>query len=187
MAGSIGGMVLALGVATCITTSVSACPGRWGMQASSPLMPAPGWYYCVPAPMPYATVPAPVPQRSMPKVKSLAEPTPAPPSSTPASRSPTTSEPPTIQKRAPTVFEARSGTRAAQAAQASQDRCKVGFWNVTGQDVTLTIDGKSRMLAKDRAVTVDLGRDFTWQITGREPRQERVPEEMNVFEVILRP
>lgn len=193
MVGSLGRLLLASQILTIAATAAHACPWRIGAGEGSRPTPAPGWYYCVPAPMPYAIVPSPVPQK-MPKVKSLAEPTPAPPSASPAPgsptpvpRSPTTAEPPTIQKRAPIVFEARSGARTAQAAEGSEDRCKVGFWNITGQDVTLTIDGKSRMLAKDRAVTIDLGRDFTWQITGREPRRERVPQETNVLEVILRP
>jgi hypothetical protein len=192
MVGSMGRLFLASLILMFAATAGHACPWRSGAVEGSRPMP-PAWYYCVPAPMPHAIVPSPVPQKT-PKVKSLAEPTPAPPSASPAPgsptpvpRSPTTAEPPTFQKRAPTVFEARSGARTAQAAEVSEDRCKVGFWNITGQDVTLTIDGKSRMLAKDRAVTIDLGRDFTWQITGREPRHERVPQETNVLEVILRP
>lgn len=194
MVGSLGRLFLALLILIIAATAGQACPWRVGAAEGSRAMPPPAWYYCMPAPVPYANVPSPVPQKSMPKVKNLAEPVPAPPSPSPAPLSPTpvprlpiTTEPPTIQKRAPTVFEARSGTRTAQAAEVSQDRCKVGFWNVTRQDVTLTIDGKSRMLAKDRAVTVDIGREFTWQITGRELRQERVPPETKVFEVILRP
>jgi hypothetical protein len=194
MVGSLGRLFLVSLILMIVVAAGQACPWRIGAVEGSKPMPPPTWYYCVPAPMPYANLPSPIPQKSMPKVKNLAEPTPAPPSPSPAPgsptpvpRLPTTAEPPTIQKRAPTVFEARSGARAAQAPEVSQERCKVGFWNVTGQDVTLTIDGKSRMLAKHRAVTVDIGREFTWQITGREPRHERVPLETNVFEVILRP
>src|SRR5262245_6787934 len=194
MVGSLTRLFLASLILMIVATAGQACPWRIGAVEGPKPVPSPSWYYCVPTAMPYANVPSPVPQKSMPKVRNLAEPVPAPPSPSPAPlsptpvpRLPTTTEPPTSQKRAPTVFEARSGARTAQAAEVSQDRCKVGFWNVTGQDVTLTIDGKSRMLAKDRAVTVNIGREFTWQITGREPRQERVPQETKVFEVILRP
>jgi hypothetical protein len=180
MVGSSRRLVLASIVLIITATPGPACPWSMGVFERPRPMPAPVWYYCVPAALPYTTAPGPVPQKLVPKVKTLAEPTPAPPSQT-------TVEPPAIQKRAPTVFEARSGMRTAQGIEGSPSRCKVGFWNVTGQDVTLTIDGKSRKLAKDRAVTVELERDFVWQITGREPRRERVPEEANVLEVILRP
>jgi len=75
----------------------------------------------------------------------------------------------------------------AQAAGVAPGRAKVGFWNITGADVTLTIDGQQRKLPKDRALTLELGRTFVWQVEGRGPRLERVPDEQNVFEVILRP
>ena len=81
----------------------------------------------------------------------------------------------------------RGGLYPAQATEAAPGRCKVGFWNITGRDLTLTINGQARTLPKDRAVTVELERNFVWQITGRDPHSERVPEEMSVFEVILRP
>jgi len=74
-----------------------------------------------------------------------------------------------------------------QAADVAPGRCKVGFWNITGEDVSLTIDGQERKLPKNRAVTLELGRTFVWQRSGRGPQTERVPEGENVFEVILRP
>jgi hypothetical protein len=75
----------------------------------------------------------------------------------------------------------------AQAADVAPGRAKVGFWNITGADVTLTVDGQQRKLPKDRAVTLELGRTFVWQLDGRSPRLERVPDDQTVFEVILRP
>ena len=124
----------------------------------------------------------------LPKVKALAEPVPAPPTPAPT-RTPTTNEPPVLPKQAPAIFESRTrgGLYPAQATEAAPGRCKVGFWNITGRDLTLTINGQARTLPKDRAVTVELERNFVWQITGRDPHSERVPEEMSVFEVILRP
>jgi hypothetical protein len=64
---------------------------------------------------------------------------------------------------------------------------RVGFWNITGRDVTLSIDGRTRNLAKDRAITVDVERSFTWQVNDGALHTERVPTEQNTFEVIIRP
>lgn len=98
-------------------------------------------------------------------------------------------EPPTmggdLLKKAPTIIESRSlGGSYAQGS--TKERCKVGFWNLTGRDVTLKVDGQLRMLAKDRAVTLELDRAFVWQIDQRDSVSERVPEEQPFHEVILR-
>src|SRR5262249_59198819 len=95
-------------------------------------------------------------------------------------------------QRAPKVMESRhvGGVAAGQTPETKPvpetDRCKVGFWNVTGRDVTLTINGQARRLPRDRAVTLDLGHKFVWQLDQREPRSEVVPAEQATFEVVLR-
>jgi len=89
-------------------------------------------------------------------------------------------------KKGPTVTESRSKTGGYAEAGTTKERCKVGFWNVTGRDVTLKIDGQPRLLPKDRAVTLDLDRSFAWQIDQGESVIENVPEEQGFFEVILR-
>ncbi len=98
-------------------------------------------------------------------------------------------EPPTsadMMKKGPTIIESRSlGGAYAQLGNA-KERCKVGFWNLTGRDVTLKIDGQPRVLAKNRAMTLDLERSFTWQLDLGDAVTERVPEEQPFHEVILR-
>jgi hypothetical protein len=86
----------------------------------------------------------------------------------------------------PTVTESRSHGAKYASAKAKDDRCRVGFWNITGKDVTIVVDGKSRSLARNQAVTMELARTFTWQIDGRQ-RDERVPDGQTTLDIILRP
>ena len=65
--------------------------------------------------------------------------------------------------------------------------CKVGFWNLTGRDVTLLVDGHTHFLQKDHAVTLDLGRQFTWEMDKGEPRNVQVPADQHTHEIVLRP
>jgi hypothetical protein len=79
------------------------------------------------------------------------------------------------------------GTYASNATPStSKDRCRVGFWNLTGRDVTLTIDGKSWTLAKDRATTLELDRRFTWQADRQAERAVSVPKGQSTYEVVIR-
>jgi hypothetical protein len=100
-----------------------------------------------------------------------------------------TAEPPGGAKRAPVVTESRSlgGGFPEPAPRLPQGMARVGFWNITGRDLTLSIDGRTRTLAKDRAITVDVERSFTWQVNDGALHTERVPGEQNTFEVIIRP
>lgn len=75
---------------------------------------------------------------------------------------------------------------ARLGAGASSDVLKVGFWNFSGRDVTLTVDGKARTLPKDRALTLQLPRAFSWQIDGLPAHTERVPEGAASHEVVVR-
>lgn len=67
-----------------------------------------------------------------------------------------------------------------------KERCRVGFWNLTGRDVTLVVDGKSHALARDRALTLDLNRMFVWQADARGPQSEQVAEDQSTHEVVVR-
>ena len=188
MAGSQRSALAAL-LAVVLLTSPVAAFGGWfgGRSMSMPPCPQPVWcYYYVPAPPPCWAYPAApsaprMPPAALPQVKSLAEPMPAPMSKT--------AEPPLDTQRAPSITESRSfgSVTQAQATDVTPGRCKVGFWNITGGDVTLTIDGQARTVPKDRAVTFTLNRDFVWQLPGRTPQTERVPDVQSSFEVILRP
>ncbi len=99
-----------------------------------------------------------------------ATPTPAPPS--------TTAEPPTQAKprRAPAVHESRSlstgSANAVSRGRPEQGRCRAGFWNVTGRDLKLTVNGQQRFLPRDRALTLEVDRQFSWQMDNHPPHQE---------------
>jgi hypothetical protein len=115
----------------------------------------------------------------------FANPLPAPPSST--------GEPPLNKKtsadpRMPIIVtsHAMSGSTAPGAAPLAKNRVRVGFWNLAGRDVTVSIDGKAYKLAKDRAITLDLERQFAWQIANQPMHVERIAEGQFSHEVVIR-
>lgn len=65
-------------------------------------------------------------------------------------------------------------------------RVKVGFWNLTGRDVVVKIDGQPRRLEKDQGMTLQLNRVFAWQVDEREAKIENVPGEKSDYEIFLR-
>jgi Aspartyl protease len=65
------------------------------------------------------------------------------------------------------------------------DRCRVGFWNLTGREVTLTVGDRTVTLAKHREISLDLERQFSWRIDGRPARLERVPNGEATLEITI--
>jgi hypothetical protein len=141
-----------------------------------PLIVPSGWAYSYPA------------TYGFPSAVPLAIPTAAPPS---------TVEPPLIRKiempgadagpkgsPGPTVIEVRSMNPAVTGL--AKDRCRVGFWNLSGRDVTLVIDGKSRLVARDRALTLVLPRDFGWRVDQQPAQTEHVANEKSAHEIVIR-
>jgi hypothetical protein len=126
--------------------------------------------YAVPA-APLVTVPAP-----------FAVPTAAPPSS-----GSQTAEPPLVQGtvKAPKVTESRfqGGTKVVKA---EGHCCQVGFWNVSGRGLTLTIDGKKQVLARNQNLTLRLARQFSWQVDQGGVQTEQVPADKNTLEIVIR-
>ncbi|MFO0863098.1 MAG: hypothetical protein U0744_00295 [Gemmataceae bacterium] len=186
MVGSFRRFAAVLGITLFVSASAHAyCgyvwyPGTISYSYVSPL------YYSSPiysTPI-YSSPIWPCPIESAIRVTPLAKQTPAP-----ASEHPTTKEPPLgIPRKGPTITETRSlGGAYAPGVGVVLPRCKVGFWNLTGKEITVRIEGKDQTLPKDRAVTMELERNFTWQAPGREQTMERVPEDQNAFEVIIRP
>ena len=209
MHGRIGLAVLAgLGLASSAVAFGGRAPrpGATAVVAAYPVTyvhAVPAWSYTPVVPY-YCPAPVIVPRPA------LAVPTPAPPSRVlPAVTVPQTVAPQTVvpqsteppvqkstmppagpgagpapaEKRAPVITESR---RADTTASASSDgRCKVGFWNLTGRDVTVTVDGTPRPLPKDRAITLELGRSFRWQMDDGPARTESVPDSQTTHEVVL--
>src|SRR5216683_1360451 len=157
-------------------------------------------YYC-PAPVQFVPVLAypicitpplsvrpPVPQPSGPG-RTYARPTPAPPSAGPTTAEPPLAEPPAPAKPSPAPLSRSSGfgestsfydaysVASPETARSAGDRCKVDFWNLTDKDLVLRIDsGPSQLLPRGRSVPVAVGRQFTWQVEGREIQTRRVEE-----------
>ena len=168
MAGNWRFALVALTMISFGVPAVHAFNGRFGMFTSpsrtSSYMAIPAVnYYCVPTP----TV-MPVPD-AYPK---YATPTPAPPSST--------SEPPlgANDPRMPKIV--------VKSADAKKDRCRVGFWNLAGRDLSVTIEGKAYSLPKNQVLTFDMDRQFTWQVAGKTPQIQRVPDSQPAYEVLIR-
>jgi hypothetical protein len=160
-----------------VTTAAYAYPAYYG-----PLTFSMSGFYVAPV---YLDVPCPVPLvRVVPAYSPYAVPTAAPPSTSPL---PQTQEPPVKQdaRHAPKVTESHSLSGTAGAASPS-GRCRVGFWNVSGRDLTLIIDGRSRRLAQNQNLTLQLGRQFTWQVDQRSPQQADIPAGKRTLEIIIR-
>ena len=66
------------------------------------------------------------------------------------------------------------------------DRCAVTFWNLSGQGVTLTVGGQDRSLAAGQNVRLELKREFTWSVTGRDAERQQVPANEVGVEIVLR-
>ena len=83
------------------------------------------------------------------------------------------------------------GSLDAKGVPASMDggvsgTCKVGFWNVSGRDVKVTVAGKTYAVPRDRTVTVTVNRSFVWAIDSQQEQAERVPDEQTSHEIVIR-
>ena len=163
--------VLAALMLLCGTTSAHGWGWRWFGYRTHFWAPVRVVYYpAVVAPTCYpVAAPAPVMPYAMPKA--------APPSQQ------ETSEPP-LGSSKPKITESRS--HGGKYATATNDRCRVGFWNITGRDVIILVDGQSRSLARNQNMTLELARVFSWQIDGRQ-QAERVPDGQTTYDIVLRP
>ncbi len=124
------------------------------------------------------------PAANVPLRPTFATPTWAPPSPTPTHNQP---------RRGPAVHESRSGSSLVAAKQVARGqnkeggRCRAGFWNVTGRDLTLTVNGQQHLLRRDRALTLEVERQFTWQRDNQPLNKEQISADRNILEIVLRP
>lgn len=90
---------------------------------------------------------------------------------------------------APGVSEWRPNPTASTTHDANKpvaDLCTISFWNHADRDLTLRIAGQTRVLPRGRGLTLDLPRQFVWQVGGRAPQTERVPAGEAQREIALR-
>jgi len=145
------------------------------------------YYYCpvsvicvptFPVSMPtYAPPPATtgVPAPQLQQQPGYAKPSPAPPSGSAA--------PGVDESRRSNYFDAYAVEKPSAGAT---DRCTVGFWNQSAQEVTVTVDGQPRTLQRGQGVTLDLPRRFVWQIAGRESVQETIAGVQSGVDIVIR-
>jgi hypothetical protein len=151
-------------------------------------------YYCpvpVVAAVPYPVVPAPYPEPvPVPPLRRYAEPRPAPPSGTPEPPRP----PETKPKAGVNTQESRKVSEkffdsyfvAGPTRTPGGDRCAVTFWNLAGQNLTLTVEGRAHLLPAGQSVRLDLKREFTWTVAGREAERQQVPAAESGVEIVVR-
>ena len=110
----------------------------------------------------------------------------------PVAAPPRTTEPPLADSKKPVVteshFSADQKAKNKTVVSKSQkiDYCRVGFWNLTGRQVVLRIDGKGHYVAKNKAITLTVARDFSYQLDGESMESVQVPDEKKTFEIVLR-
>jgi hypothetical protein len=149
----------------------------------------PAYYYPVATPVylgPTAYCPPPVVVRPVVGDSYFAQPQAAPPSGQ-------SKEPPMGKKMngaPPVVTESHSAPpsngKAVPVVSDDKAACRVGFWNISGRDVKLTIDGKTHVVPSNRNMTLMVAREFSYQIDGQAAQKEAVPLESNTHEIVIR-
>ena len=136
--------------------------------------------YSQPAPV----VAAPVYAPASPPV--YAVPTPAPAISLPAPTAP-----PPLMPPAAGVKESRSSYQQTQSyylastIAVASSTVPVAFWNRSNRDVWVWIAGERRWIRQGRGLTLDLPREFTWQVEGRDSQRVRVPNSRAGQQVVI--
>jgi hypothetical protein len=136
--------------------------------------------YCPPVTVVYVPVAPVTPLYCQPVVptgtpqRMYAIPKPAPASQT--------SEPPVNSPTKRSLRDARS----LGGDYSGADQCKVGFWNLSGREIAVKVNGSTRVIPPERAVMLDLAHEFVWHVDGREPQRVRVPDDKAAHEIVLR-
>jgi hypothetical protein len=66
------------------------------------------------------------------------------------------------------------------------DRCSVAFWNLTGHELTIKVDGQGHAISAGKSIPLEVGRQFVWKIEGREPQTERIATGESALEIVIR-
>lgn len=95
---------------------------------------------------------------------------------------PKTSMPRVVESRFYDTFPValRDGDRPAD------NRCSVGFWNLSNTDLVLKVGSQRHSLPRGKNVLLDLEREFVWHIEGREAQAEKIPQEQSALEIVIR-
>ena len=63
---------------------------------------------------------------------------------------------------------------------------KIGFFNHSGKDLTLDVNGETVTLPSEQYVTLRLPRQFAWSIKGEKNRDVKVPSDADGLEIVFR-
>ena len=159
-------------------------------------------YYANPACVPIYPVRQPAPgaqpgkrtptTQEPPLSTSYARPTAAPPSAplggTPA---PEPAKPTAPAIKPPVVSEFRNyydvyAVTPSDSRPPASDRCSATFWNLTGKDQFLRIDGTDHKLSAGKNLVIGVNRNFIWKMEGRDPQSERISAGEWALEVVIR-
>jgi hypothetical protein len=73
----------------------------------------------------------------------------------------------------------RTGIKAAELLS-------IGFWNNTSKSMLLRVQGQTHHLPAGRGVTLDLPRQFVWQIDGRDAQVVNLPASQTGADFVIR-
>jgi hypothetical protein len=182
MAGTWRLAVSVVALSLLVTSPAHAFGGRFGVWSAPPTV---AYYYAPPV---YSAGPyyyCPPTQTPMPRIIPVPDARPSPTGEPPLRNS---NDKTSNDLRMPVIVTAHAigGNYVPGSSPLAKDRCRVGFWNLSGREVTLRIDGKAWTLPKNREVTLDLERQFSWQVEGRPQHVERVAEGGASHEVVVR-
>jgi hypothetical protein len=80
-------------------------------------------------------------------------------------------------------FVAGDPSAVRQVSEGSRSVC---FWNLSPSRLTLQVEGKAYTLDRDKKVTLDLPREFTWQVNGRAAESTAFEDDRTAMEIVIR-
>ena len=161
----------------CVAPAMPAMPlAPVPNYAMPPTAPAPARLYATPTPAPPLANPggpgAPIPLRPQPAPPGEAAPPPAPAPGAPG----------VTERTSSSYYDAY----AAAGVPAAGENCSIGFWNNTPRTIRLNVQGKDHELAAGRGLTLELPRQFVWQVDGRAPRAENLAAAAPALDIVIR-
>lgn len=126
---------------------------------------------------PMAPAPIPAPQ-----------PVPASPINEPPLASPPAPQPAPAPVPLPQTGELRfyDAYAAGPATARAEGRVSVNFWNLSDRDHVLVAGGQRFLLQRNRSATLQLDRQFVWQVEGRPALPEQVPAGESALAIVIR-
>ncbi len=112
-----------------------------------------------------------------------AAPTAAPPSAEPSREAPAPRQPRVSES--PSYYDVYA-VAPRDTAEASSERCSASFWNLTDRDLTITVEGQSRVVPRGKSLPLAVGRKFVWQVQGREAQTQQVTTGESSLEIVIR-